>query len=173
MPLIKQHAYLKAIDHHLANLASARIGHDKWVSICDVLSWLYRVEEAAKKTFGAHAFYAMRSQDERSQTFAALTWFQGLLDHHEAEVKGLMLQPAKMYVKVQGRLVETTRKVEGPKGWVDAPTYVAVAGKWPDRSTLPVSGFPAHDRDQYYERHVAGKGIPDPLTIARAYVSAL
>ena len=173
MPLVKQDSYLKAIDHHLANLAAARTGHDKWVSICDVLSWLYRVEEAAKKTFGLQAFYAMRSQDELSQTFSALTWFRGLLDHHEAEVKGLMLQPAEVYVKTQGGFVETTRKVKGPDGWVDAPTYVAVAGKWPHRSTLPQSGLPAHDRDQYYDQHVAGKGIPGPLKVARDYVAVL
>lgn len=135
-----------------------------WTAIRKVLTCLHQLEEQEKQTDHT-GYYRDRGSSTAGRTVGGLIWLRGLIRLHDAEVRTHLFRPSA--IAGNDHSPQPLRVRSAPGGELVFTDDVV----WPDRRQLPAPGrrYKAHQRDGYYDQHVAGKPLMGPFRAAQSY----
>ncbi len=158
---------INALDASMDALESADDRGDEdaaWAGIRRVLTCLYRFEEQEKQADDL-AYYRHRGNSTAGQIVGGLIWLRGLILLHDAEVRVRLFKPFAIAGDDSAPQPLMVRSV------ADGHLVLVDEVLWPKRQHLPAPGrrYKPHQRDEYYERLVAGTPLMEPLRAAQSY----
>ncbi len=132
-------------------------------SLGEVLAWCFSLEELHRKRLSDPVYFAQRNGSMPGRTLAGLIYSRNLFTHQLAASAELVtLPPALRY----------THSAAGTT--VITPGPVVPAFTWMPFSSLPLPDKPeSHQRDVYYQQHVDGRPVLEPLDTAVGFLTSL
>lgn len=116
---------------------------DAWQATVEVLAWLYRCEEAERQA--DPDYYRHRDSTEDGRTLGGLMWLRAQVEHHQAEIRDLVLEP----ITTEDGDNLTTEDGEAIVG-----RFHVV--RWPRRAAVPTDEVLEYDPDE----PLLGPGLP-------------
>ncbi|MDP9227239.1 MAG: hypothetical protein M3P18_26000 [Actinomycetota bacterium] len=137
------------------------------VSLGEALGWLYALEEFHTGR-DSHAFYAGRAGDPGGETEAGLIYARGLFTHGLNPSGELSLRSWAETPFTQLRRASSGGQIVLIRPMI-LPDYL-----WKPLAELPPPGeAERHGRDRFYETHVQGYPLLQPLEIAARWITTL
>lgn len=137
------------------------------ISLDEALHWLYLLETYYKNLLGDDTFYGLRDASSEGVTEGGLIYARGLVTHRDAT-------PAEL-VLVHGPQIGIHRAGGRRGGGIAQAARPMVAeAVWRPLADFPQPGpRKRHERDRFYDEHVANRPASDPLDDALAFVLGL
>lgn len=135
---------------------------DPLVSLAEVLTWLYALEEHHRKADAN--FYDARNKSAGGMTEAGLIYARNLITHQLADVARLVAHP--------GNLLMAQRRMRGRRHGSVSIMPPVREYRWHPLGDLPPPDEPeTYGRDAMYEAYVADREMIQPLEDALTFMT--